>query len=166
MAISDLLEYRADMMIAGGVDADNSPMMYMCFSKTPAFTSGENPRPFDQDSGGVMIGEGLGMVVLKRLEDAQRDGDRVYALIKGIGASSDGKFKSIYAPRSSGQAKALKRAYEDANVEPLSIGLLEAHGTGTDAGDLAEFEGLKEIFNSGKAKTLGSQIISILPSEA
>ena len=155
MAISDLLEYRADMMIAGGVDADNSPMMYMCFSKTPAFTSGENPRPFDQDSGGVMIGEGLGMVILKRLEDAQRDGDRVYALIKGIGASSDGKFKSIYAPRSSGQAKALKRAYEDANVEPLSIGLLEAHGTGTDAGDLAEFEGLKEIFNSGKAKNSG-----------
>ncbi len=152
MAISDLLEYRSDMMIAGGVDADNSPMMYMCFSKTPAFTSGENPRPFDQDSGGVMIGEGLGMVVLKRLEDAERNGDRIYALIKGIGSSSDGKFKSIYAPRSSGQAKALKRAYEDANVEPLSIGLLEAHGTGTDAGDLAEFEGLKEIFNSGKTK--------------
>ncbi len=152
MAISDLLEYRADMMIAGGVDADNSPMMYMCFSKTPAFTSGENPRPFDQNSGGVMIGEGLGMVVLKRLEDAERDGDRIYALIKGIGASSDGKFKSIYAPRSSGQAKAIKRAYDDANVEPLSIGLLEAHGTGTDAGDLAEFEGLKEIFNSGKAE--------------
>ena len=155
MAISDLLEYRADMMIAGGVDADNSPMMYMCFSKTPAFTSGDNPRPFDQDSGGVMIGEGLGMVVLKRLEDAERDGDRIYALIKGIGASSDGKFKSIYAPRSSGQAKALQRAYEDANVEPLSIGLLEAHGTGTDAGDLAEFEGLKEIFNAGKAKKSG-----------
>ena len=155
MAISDLLEYRADMMIAGGVDADNSPMMYMCFSKTPAFTSGENPRPFDQDSGGVMIGEGLGMVVLKRLEDAERDGNRIYALIKGIGSSSDGKFKSIYAPRSSGQAKALKRAYEDANVEPLSIGLLEAHGTGTDAGDLAEFEGLKEIFNSAKAKKSG-----------
>ncbi|SVB90989.1 uncharacterized protein METZ01_LOCUS243843, partial [marine metagenome] len=157
MAISDLLEYRADMMIAGGVDADNSPMMYMCFSKTPAFTSGDNPRPFDQDSGGVMIGEGLGMVVLKRLEDAERDGDRIYALIKGIGASSDGKFKSIYAPRSSGQAKAIKRAYEDANVEPLSIGLLEAHGTGTDAGDLAEFEGLKEIFNAGKAKKSGFQ---------
>ena len=155
MAISDLLEYRADMMIAGGVDADNSPMMYMCFSKTPAFTSGENPRPFDQDSGGVMIGEGLGMVVLKRLEDAERDGDRIYAFIKGIGSSSDGKFKSIYAPRSSGQAKAIKRAYKDANVDPLSIGLLEAHGTGTDAGDLAEFEGLKEIFNSPKAKTSG-----------
>ena len=150
MAISDLLEYRSDMMIAGGVDADNSPMMYMCFSKTPAFTKGENPRPFDEDSGGVMIGEGLGMVVLKRLEDAERDGDRIYAVVKGIGTSSDGKFKSIYAPRSGGQAKALRRAYEDANVEPLCIGMLEAHGTGTAAGDVAEFEGLKEVFTEKK----------------
>jgi len=155
MAISDLLEYRSDMMIAGGVDADNSPLMYMCFSKTPAFTKGENPRPFDEDSGGVMIGEGLGMVVLKRLEDAERDGDRIYAVVKGIGTSSDGKFKSIYAPRSGGQAKALRRAYEDANVEPLSIGMIEAHGTGTAAGDVAEFEGLKEVFTEKKPEKFG-----------
>ncbi|HIG76606.1 MAG TPA: acyltransferase domain-containing protein [Candidatus Lambdaproteobacteria bacterium] len=155
MAISDLLEYRSDMMIAGGVDADNSPLMYMCFSKTPAFTKGENPRPFDEDSGGVMIGEGLGMVVLKRLEDAERDGDRIYAVVKGIGTSSDGKFKSIYAPRSGGQAKALRRAYEDANVEPLSIGMIEAHGTGTAAGDVAEFEGLKEAFTEKKPEKFG-----------
>jgi len=155
MAISDLVEYRSDMMIAGGVDADNSPMMYMCFSKTPAFTKGENPRPFDEDSGGVMIGEGLGMVILKRLEDAERDGDRIYAVVKGIGTSSDGKFKSIYAPRSGGQAKALRRAYEDANVEPLCIGMLEAHGTGTAAGDVAEFEGLKEVFTEKKPEKSG-----------
>ena len=146
MAISDLLEYRSDMMIAGGVDADNSPLMYMCFSKTPAFTKGDNPRPFDENSGGVMIGEGMGMVVLKRLEDAERDGDSIYAVIKGIGTSSDGKFKSIYAPRSGGQAKALRKAYADADIDRLSIGLLEAHGTGTAAGDAAEFDGLKEVF--------------------
>ena len=155
MAISDLLEYRADMMIAGGVDADNSPMMYMCFSKTPAFTKDENPKPFDEDSGGVMIGEGMGMVVLKRLEDAERDGDRIYAIVKGIGTSSDGKFKSIYAPRSGGQAKALRRAYDDANVDPLSIGMIEAHGTGTAAGDIAEFEGLKEVFTENKREKSG-----------
>jgi len=146
MAISDLLEFRSDMMIAGGVDADNSPLMYMCFSKTPAFTKGDNPRPFDENSGGVMIGEGMGMVVLKRLEDAERDGDSIYAVIKGIGTSSDGKFKSIYAPRSGGQAKALRKAYADADIDRLSIGLLEAHGTGTAAGDVAEFDGLKEVF--------------------
>ena len=146
MAISDLLEYRSDMMITGGVDADNSPLMYMCFSKTPAFTKGDNPRPFDENSGGIMIGEGMGMVVLKRLEDAERDGDSIYAVIKGIGTSSDGKFKSIYAPRSGGQANALRKAYADADIDRLSIGLLEAHGTGTAAGDVAEFDGLKEVF--------------------
>jgi len=161
MAISDLLEYRSDMMITGGVDADNSPMMYMCFSKTPAFTKGENPRPFDEDSGGVMIGEGLGMVILKRLEDAERDGDRIYAVVKGIGTSSDGKFKSIYAPRSGGQAKALRRAYEDANVDQLSIGMIEAHGTGTAAGDIAEFEGLKEVFTEKKSNQSGYQHIAL-----
>ncbi len=164
MAVSDLLEYRSDMMITGGVDADNSPMMYMCFSKTPAFTKGENPRPFDENSGGVMIGEGMGMVILKRLEDAKHDGDNIYAIIKGIGTSSDGRFKSIYAPRSGGQAKALRRAYEDANIDPMSIGLLEAHGTGTAAGDLAEFEGLKEVFaknNLLESDSIDSQYIAL-----
>ena len=155
MAISDLLEFRSDMMIAGGVDADNSPLMYMCFSKTPAFTKGDNPRPFDENSGGVMIGEGMGMVVLKRLEDAERDGDSIYAVIKGIGTSSDGKFKSIYAPRSGGQAKALRKAYADADIDRLSIGLLEAHGTGTAAGDVAEFDGLKEVFTEDTPAKLG-----------
>ncbi len=155
MAISDLLEYRSDMMIAGGVDADNSPLMYMCFSKTPAFTKGDNPRPFDENSGGVMIGEGMGMVVLKRLEDAERDGDSIYAVIKGIGTSSDGKFKSIYAPRSGGQANALRKAYADADIDRLSIGLLEAHGTGTAAGDVAEFDGLKEVFTEDTPAKLG-----------
>ena len=106
MAISDLNEHRADMMITGGVDSDNSPFMYMCFSKTPAFTTDVKVKPFDADSKGIMIGEGLGMVILKRLEDAERDGDRIYSVIRGIGTSSDGRFKSIYAPRSSGQAKA------------------------------------------------------------
>ena len=155
MAISDLLEFRSDMMIAGGVDADNSPLMYMCFSKTPAFTKGDNPRPFDENSGGVMIGEGMGMVVLKRLEDAERDGDSIYAVIKGIGTSSDGKFKSIYAPRSGGQANALRKAYADADIDRLSIGLLEAHGTGTAAGDVAEFDGLKEVFTEDTPAKLG-----------
>ena len=152
MAISDLNEHRANMMITGGVDSDNSPFMYMCFSKTPAFTADEKVKPFDADSKGIMIGEGLGMVILKRLEDAERDGDRIYSVIRGIGTSSDGRFKSIYAPRSSGQAKALRRAYQDAGFAPESVGLIEAHGTGTTAGDLAEFEGLKEVFAENNNK--------------
>ncbi|WP_299006610.1 type I polyketide synthase [uncultured Shewanella sp.] len=146
MAISELVDGRSEMMITGGVCTDNSPSMYMSFSKTPAFTTQEVIQPFDIESKGMMIGEGIGMVALKRLEDAQRDDNRIYAVIKGIGSSSDGKFKSIYAPRSEGQAMALKRAYDDAGILPHSVGLVEAHGTGTAAGDVAEFEGLKRVF--------------------
>ncbi|RLV59406.1 KR domain-containing protein [Parashewanella curva] len=147
MAVTELVEGRSDMMITGGVCTDNSPYMYMSFSKTPAFTDQETIKPFDADSNGMMIGEGIGMIAIKRLEDAERDGDRIYAVIKGVGASSDGKFKSIYAPRSEGQAKALKRAYDDAGFEPKTVGLIEAHGTGTAAGDVAEFFGLSSVFS-------------------
>jgi acyl transferase domain-containing protein/acyl carrier protein len=146
MAISELVEHRADLMITGGVDTDNSIGSYMCFSKTPAFSKSENVRTFDAQSDGMMVGEGIGMVVLKRLSDAERDGDRVYAVIKGVGASSDGRFKSIYAPRPYGQAIALRRAYEEAGYSPATVGLIEAHGTGTPAGDPAEVEALREVF--------------------
>ncbi|MEL6931201.1 MAG: beta-ketoacyl synthase N-terminal-like domain-containing protein, partial [Cyanobacteria bacterium J06600_6] len=159
MAISELREHRSDMMISGGVDTDNSVFAYMCFSKTPALSKQDAIRPFDASSDGMLLGEGIGMVVLKRLEDARRDGDRIYAVIRGLGASSDGKYKSIYAPRSSGQALALQRAYEDAGFAPETVGLLEAHGTGTKAGDIAEITGLKQVFgadNSEQHIALGS----------
>ncbi len=149
MAIMELAEGRADMMITGGVDVDNSILTYMCFSKTPAFSKGESVRTFDADSDGMLVGEGIGMLVLKRLEDAERDGDRIYAVIKGIGSSSDGRFKSIYAPRSEGQAKAIRRAYVDAGFTPDTVGLVEAHGTGTMAGDPAEFNGMQLVFGDG-----------------
>ncbi|QBF84045.1 KR domain-containing protein [Shewanella maritima] len=147
MALTELVEGRSEMMITGGVCTDNSPQMYMSFSKTPAFTTNDTIQPFDIDSKGMMIGEGIGMLALKRLEDAERDGDRIYSVIKGVGSSSDGKFKSIYAPRPEGQAKALKRAYEDAGFAPETVGLIEAHGTGTAAGDVAEFNGLTSVFS-------------------
>ena len=108
MAVNQLQEGSVDMMIAGGVDTDNSPFTFMCFSKTPAFSKGETPRPFDADADGMMVGEGIGMIMLKRLSDAERDGDKIYAVIRGIGASSDGRYKSIYAPRPEGQALAVE----------------------------------------------------------
>ena len=147
MAASELIEGRADMMITGGVDLDNSIGAYLCFSKTPAFSRSQNPSPFDKDSDGMMVGEGIGMVMLKRLADAQRDQDRIYSVIKGIGTSSDGRFKSIYAPRPAGQSLAMRRAYVEAGYSPATVGLIEAHGTGTMAGDPAEFQGLNEVFS-------------------
>ncbi|MDD5658290.1 MAG: acyltransferase domain-containing protein, partial [Elusimicrobia bacterium] len=109
-------------------------------------------RPFDAGADGTLLGEGLGMVVLKRLDDAERDGDRVYAVIKGVGSSSDGRGKSIYAPSAEGQAQALRAAYAAAGVEPSSVGLVEAHGTGTAAGDAAEVAALAEVFRRGAGR--------------
>ncbi|MGG6285201.1 beta-ketoacyl synthase N-terminal-like domain-containing protein [Leptolyngbya sp. AN03gr2] len=152
MALSELVERRCSMMLTGGVDTDNSIFAYLCFSKTPALSRSGQSRPFDINSDGMMLGEGIGMMVLKRLEDAERDGDRIYAVIKGIGSSSDGKFKSIYAPRPEGQVKALERAYADAKIDPATIGLIEAHGTGTMAGDPSELAALNQVFNDRKAK--------------
>ena len=104
LALAELTEHRADMMLTGGVDADNSPFMFLCFSKTPAFSRANSSRPFAESADGMLVGEGLGMLVLKRLADAERDGDRIYALIRGLGAASDGRCKSIYAPRSRGKS--------------------------------------------------------------
>ncbi|BAZ87472.1 type I polyketide synthase [Dolichospermum compactum] len=146
MAISELVEHRSNMMLTGGVDTDNTIMAYISFSKTPAVTPSDNVKPFDAKSDGMMLGEGIGMILLKRLEDAQKDGDKIYAVIKGIGTSSDGRYKSIYAPRKEGQVKALERAYDDAGFSPATVGLMEAHGTGTMAGDPIEFSSLQDFF--------------------
>jgi acyl transferase domain-containing protein/NAD(P)-dependent dehydrogenase (short-subunit alcohol dehydrogenase family)/acyl carrier protein len=146
MAAAELVSGRADLMISGGCDAENTIFMYLCFSKTPAFSPSEHIRPFDADADGTLIGEGIGMLALKRLADAERDGDRIYAVLRGIGSSSDGRFKSIYAPRAEGQTVALRRAYDDAGLSPADIGLLECHGTGTAVGDDTELGALREIY--------------------
>jgi len=98
------------------------------------------------------LGEGLGAVILKRLADAERDGDKVYAVIKGLGASSDGRGNAIYAPSASGQTRALKNAYREAGVSPGSIELVEAHGTGTRVGDAVEAEALSGVYREDKAQ--------------
>ncbi|WP_373397691.1 beta-ketoacyl synthase N-terminal-like domain-containing protein [Algoriphagus halophilus] len=148
MSLSELVEGRCDMMLTGGVDTDNSPFMYMSFSKTPAFSKSGKISPFSEKADGMLIGEGIGMLVLKRLADAEKDGDQIYSVIKGVGAASDGRFKSVYAPRPSGQALAMSRAYEDAGYPANTVGLLEAHGTGTNAGDAAELTSTQDVFGS------------------
>ena len=152
IALHELYLREADMVIAGGVDAFNDIFMFMCFAKVTALSRTGDCRPFSDQSDGTMLGEGLSMLALKRLDDAERDGDRIYAVIRGIGTSSDGRAKSIYAPSPDGQAKALRRAYEAAGYGPETVGLVEAHGTGTKAGDVAEFTALRRVFDeSGRA---------------
>ncbi|AQT79157.1 hypothetical protein B1R94_07535 [Mycolicibacterium litorale] len=156
-ALHRLYLHESDVVLTGGVDALNDVMMYMCFSKTPAFSATGDCRPFSDGADGTIIGEGVGMVALKRLADAERDGDQIHAVIRGLGSSSDGRASSVYAPRSEGQAKALRRAYDRAGYEPSTVELVEAHGTATKAGDVAEFAGLKSVFTDASARiALGS----------
>ncbi|MCZ7681773.1 MAG: acyltransferase domain-containing protein [Sandaracinaceae bacterium] len=124
----------------------NDPFMFECFAKTTALSKQGDCRPFDASADGTMLGEGVGMVVLERLDDALRAKHPVYAVIRGVGSSSDGRAKSVYAPLPSGQAKALRRAYERAGYGPETVELVEAHGTGTAAGDAAELEALATVF--------------------
>jgi acyl transferase domain-containing protein len=147
MAVNELLVGESDLVITGGVDTMNDIFMYMCFSKTPALSRSGDCKPFSADSDGTMLGEGMAMFALKRLEDAERDGDRIYAVLCGVASSSDGRSKSVYAPLPEGQARALRRTYERAGYGPETVELMEAHGTGTAAGDAAEFDGLRRVFD-------------------
>ncbi len=151
LAMLELETGRADVMLSGGVDAFNDVFMYTCFSKTPALSASGDARPFDQSADGTMLGEGVGIVVLKRLADAQRDGDRVYAVVRGMGAASDGKGQAIYAPDSEGQARALRQAYAVTETDPRTIELVEAHGTGTRVGDATELRGLASVYRTDES---------------
>jgi acyl transferase domain-containing protein/NADP-dependent 3-hydroxy acid dehydrogenase YdfG len=147
-AVDELALGRADLAITGGVDTMNDIMMYTCFSQTPTLSPTGDCRPFSSAADGTMLGEGIVMFALKRLANAERDGDHVYAVIRGIGSSSDGGSTAVYAPQSSGQARALRRAYQDAGYSPATVELVEAHGTGTRAGDAAEFAALRQVFGA------------------
>jgi acyl transferase domain-containing protein/NAD(P)-dependent dehydrogenase (short-subunit alcohol dehydrogenase family) len=151
LAAMELNSGKADLVVTGGIDTFNDIFMYMCFSKTPALSPTGDAKPFDASGDGTILGEGLGIVVVKRLADAERDGDRIYAVIRGIGSSSDGKGDAIYAPSAAGQKKALLDAYSRAGVTPESIGMIEAHGTGTKVGDAVEVSALREVY--GEADT-------------
>lgn len=148
LALLELYTGRSDMVVTGGVDTLNDIFMHMCFSKTHVLSPTGDARPFSKDADGTVIGEGIGILIFKRLKDAEYDGDRIYAVIRGLGSSSDGKSQSIYAPRAEGQAKALRMAYQKAGVDPSTVGLLEAHGTGTRVGDRVEFNALRQVFEN------------------
>ena len=151
MAIDDLALGRSDLVLTGGVDALNDIFMFMCFAQTGALSVSGDCRPFSDRADGTMLGEGIGILALRRLDDAERDGDAIYAVIRGLGSSSDGKAKSIYAPSAMGQTLALRRAYALAGYGPETVGLIEAHGTGTVAGDAAEVEALRMVFEAAGA---------------
>jgi acyl transferase domain-containing protein len=144
--VRDLLDNRCDIALVGGVHASTPPIIFMVFCQLGALSRRGEIRPFDVGADGTLLGEGLGIVVLKRRADAERDRDRVYAVIKGVGVASDGRALGLLAPRVEGEELALRRAYEAAGVDPATVGLVEAHGTGTPVGDAAEVEALRRAF--------------------
>ena len=160
LALLELMSGRSDIVVTGGVDTLNDIFMHMCFAKTHTLSRTGDARPFSEFADGTVLGEGIGILVLKRLEDAERDGDKIYAVIKGLGSSSDGKSQSIYSPRVEGQYRALRMAYDNANIDPATVELVEAHGTGTRVGDAVEFQTLNRIFGgsaqNGNRCALGS----------
>jgi len=151
-AINELRLGRADLMITGGVDVRNDIGAFMSFTTTPALSPSGRCAPFDADADGTLLGEGIAMLALKRLPDAERDGDHIYAIITGLGHSSDGAGTSIYAPAATGQVRALRNAYAEAGYDPGTVTLVEAHGTGTAVGDHAELAALTQVFGEREDK--------------
>ncbi|MCC7325326.1 MAG: polyketide synthase dehydratase domain-containing protein [Burkholderiales bacterium] len=147
-ACRELREGSADLAIVGGVHLCHDVAFWSVFSQLGALSRRQQIRPFDQRADGLLIGEGVGMVVLKRMADARRDDDRVYAVIRGTGVASDGRDVSLLTPRVDGQLLALTRAWKAAGLDPATVGLVEAHGTATSAGDAAEIETLSRFFGA------------------
>jgi acyl transferase domain-containing protein/NAD(P)-dependent dehydrogenase (short-subunit alcohol dehydrogenase family)/NAD(P)H-dependent flavin oxidoreductase YrpB (nitropropane dioxygenase family) len=160
-AVMELESGRSDTVVAGGIDSLQSPFGYLCFSKTQALSPRGICNTFDKKADGIVISEGMAAVVLKRLADAERDGDRIYAVIKGIGASSDGRAKGLTAPLPAGQKRALDRAYAQAGFDAAAVELFEAHGTGTVAGDKAELDTVTQALTAAHAGPKNSAIGSV-----
>ena len=146
IGVRNLLTGIDDMTLVGGVHIFNNIPFLSVFKVTRAISLTSTMRPFDANADGTMSGEGIGLVVLKRLADAERDGDRIYAVSKGVGTASDGKAKAVLAPRLEGEIKAVERAYEMAAVPPQTVELVECHGTATTVGDGTEIETLRRVF--------------------
>jgi len=145
-AIEGLEQHDYDSVLTGGIDANMSASSYIKFCKIGAL-SATGTRPYDHGADGFVMGEGAAVFLLKRLTDAERDGDKIYAVIRGVGGSSDGKGKGITAPNPAGQKFAIQRGWENAGVSPTTAGMIEGHGTSTRVGDAGELAALNLVFD-------------------
>ncbi|MGC3999548.1 MAG: beta-ketoacyl synthase N-terminal-like domain-containing protein [Anaeromyxobacter sp.] len=152
-AVQALRAGACDTALVGGAWADMQPEFYVGSCRFNAL-SAKGSTPFDARASGFVPGEGAGFVVLRRLADAERDGQRVQAVVRGVGASSDGAGKSIFAPSAEGEATAMRRALEDAGVAPGLVEYVECHGTGTAAGDAAEVDACTRAYGRGRERPL------------
>jgi 8-amino-7-oxononanoate synthase len=144
-AVHALREGRCRIALAGAVQLVLTPDLLVGLSRIGAISPSGECRPFGADADGFVLGEGAGVLVLRPLADAEAAGDRVYAVIRGVGMSNDGLVKGGMLPKADGQLLALRRAYADAGLAPGAVGYLEAHGTGTTVGDRVEISALGEL---------------------
>ena len=157
-ACRQLQSRQINMAVCGASDRTMDAATYAKFSAIGALSSSHS-TPFDARANGFVMGEGAGVMVLKRLQDAIDDGDQIYSVVRGVGASSDGRGKGITAPSQRGQLQAISRAYAQAGYEPATVKLVEAHGTSTRVGDATELGSLNQIFSnlgSGDKVAVGS----------
>ncbi|MGB6163172.1 MAG: beta-ketoacyl synthase N-terminal-like domain-containing protein [Pseudonocardiaceae bacterium] len=160
-AVAELASGRCDLVLAGGVHHCHDILLWSVLAQVRALSPSQRIRPFDRAADGILLGEGTGVVALKRLADAERDGDRVYAVLCGTGVASDGRGGSLFRPEPDGQALTIRQAWQAAGLnpaEPGSVGLLEASGTATPAGDQAELTALARVFghSTGERAVIGS----------
>jgi acyl transferase domain-containing protein/3-hydroxymyristoyl/3-hydroxydecanoyl-(acyl carrier protein) dehydratase len=146
LACDELHAGRVDAMLAGGVSRPDSLYTQMGFAQLRALATTGRCTPFDAAASGLIVGEGAGVVVLKRLSDALCDGDEIHALIRGIGLSND-LDGNLLSPASEGQLRALRLAYDAAGWEPESVEFIECHATGTPVGDAVEFSSLSQLWS-------------------
>ncbi|MFI9413556.1 polyketide synthase Pks13 [Nocardia gamkensis] len=149
-AVQALRGGEADLALAGGVNMLLAPMATLGFDANGGVAKDGHIKAFSKDADGMVRSEGGGLVVLKRLADAERDGDTIYAVIKGSAVNNDGRSNGLLAPNPDAQAEVLRRAYRDAGIAPSSVDYVEAHGTGTLLGDPIEADALGRVVGRGR----------------
>ncbi len=159
-ACDSLVLGHSDAALAGGVYVISGPEMHVMMSKAGILSPDGRCFTFDRRANGFVPGEGVGVVLLKRLADAEKDGDDIYGVIRGWGVNQDGKTNGITAPNGQSQQRLHKEVYQRFQIQPADIQLVEAHGTGTRLGDPIEVEALCETFreftNKEKFCAIGS----------
>jgi len=147
---------RADVMLAGAVNRADSLLIHSGFTALRALSPTGQSRPFHRDADGLVPAEGAALLVLKRLTDAERDENRILAVIRGIGLSNDGRGSGILTPSAEGQVRAMEAAYANSNLRPSDISLIECHATGTSVGDSVELQSMSKVFRDVPGLPIGS----------
>lgn len=155
-AVLSLRAGDSDVALVGGAYLNLIPHSLVGFSQVGALSRTGVCRPFDERADGFVLGEGVAVLALRPVEDAVADGDRIYAVVRGIGSANDGRTDGPMTPRPEGQLLAMRRAYDDADVDPGDVTFLEAHGTATTVGDAVEIESIRRSRGSAPGCRIGA----------